>query len=118
MPTAAYFEFTCDADHSTFIIQLIDPEKIRRAREILRGPDRKRYMVIGEIVKTPAPYNPRWSYHLDPPTIDFAEMAIEVCDATPSYVEEHLSEAGGAFLPGLRWCPWCSRLAREVPPPA
>lgn len=117
MATSAYFEFTCDADHSTFIIELIAPEQIKRAREILGGPDKKRYMVIGEIVKTKAPYNPRWSYHLAPATIDFAETAIEVCDATPSYAEEHLSEAGGAFLPGLRWCPWCSRLSKEISPP-
>ena len=62
----------------------------------------------------PAPYNPRWSYHLDPASISFFQCAIEVCDASPQYVEEHLSEVGGAFLPGSTWCPWSSRVAEEV----
>jgi hypothetical protein len=41
-------------------------------------------------------------------------MAIEVCDANMMYVEDHLDEAGGAFLPGNHWCPWDSRVTREV----
>jgi hypothetical protein len=32
------------------------------------------------------------------------------------YVEDHLSEAGGSFLPGNRWCPWSSVLTKEVQP--
>ena len=29
-------------------------------------------------------------------------------------MEEHLSEVGGAILPGSTWCPWTSRVAEEV----
>jgi hypothetical protein len=112
----AYFEFTCKADNSVFVIQLTQQHKIDRAREILGGEQKDHLLVIGKIVKAKKAYNPRWSYHLEPTTIDFVEAAVEVCDATPSYVEEHLKEAGNAFLPGLTWCPWCSRLAREVSP--
>lgn len=64
-----------------------------------------------------APYNPRWSFHCDPATVGFFDVAIEVCDATLPYVEDHLDEAGGAFLPGAYWCPWSSKLTREVPAP-
>jgi hypothetical protein len=49
--------------------------------------------------------------------VRFFEVAIEVCDATMPYVEDHLDEVGGAFLPGGYWCPWTSRLTREVPAP-
>jgi hypothetical protein len=59
-------------------------------------------------------YNPNYSYHYDPDTIDFFEYAMEVCDATFDYTEEYLDEAGGAFLPGLRLCPWSSELLEEV----
>ncbi|WPB77176.1 hypothetical protein KYC5002_50385 [Archangium violaceum] len=45
----------------------------------------------------------------------FFDVAIEVCDADMGFVQEHLDEAGGAFLPGFLWCPWNSRLKREVP---
>ena len=54
--------------------------------------------------------------HLDPATVAFAENAIEVCDATIRYVEEHLDEVGDALLPGGVWCPWGSRLLEEVSP--
>ncbi|MEU0432031.1 hypothetical protein ABZ153_10400 [Streptomyces sp. NPDC006290] len=54
------------------------------------------------------------------PTADtlgqFADAAIEVCDATIPYVEDHLDEAGGPFFPGLYWCPRTGRLTEEVTP--
>lgn len=71
---------------------------------------------MGIVVASKAPYNPAWSYHLRPDSISFFEMAIEVCDANMRYVEEHLDEVGGAFLPGGGWCPWSSKLVREIPP--
>ena len=69
---------------------------------------------MGIIVKEQAGYNPAWSYHLDSETIQFFELAIEVCDASIRYVEEHLDEVGGSFLPNNQWCPWSSELTREI----
>ncbi|MFI6512340.1 calmodulin-binding protein [Streptosporangium sp. NPDC050855] len=112
----AYFEFT-DITGSKGVLQLTDPTEIQHARDLISGATTERPHVLGRIVKRPAPYNPGWSYHYDPATIDFFDVAIEVCDATMPYVEDHLDEAGGAFLPGLLWCPWTSRLVREVPAP-
>lgn len=100
-----------------FIFQLTDPEKIQHARDILSGKEKGRVHVLGRLIKRTQPYNPRWSFHLDPSTVSFFEMAIEVCDANMMYVEDHLDEACGAFLPGCMWCPWDSRLTREVPAP-
>jgi hypothetical protein len=113
---AAYFVFR-DITRSEFTIRLTDPEKIQHARELLAGETAERPHVIGRIVKTPRDYNPQWSYHLNSDTIDFFDYAIEVCDATIPYTEDHLDEAGGAFLPGLYWCPWSSHLVREVNQP-
>ncbi|POX61215.1 calmodulin-binding protein [Streptomyces sp. Ru62] len=112
----AYFEFT-DITHERAIVRIDDPARIRHARDLLSGVTDERPHVIGRIVKRQAPYNPRWSFHYDPGTVDFFDVAIEVCDATLPYVEDHLDEAGGAFLPGLHWCPWTSRLTREVSAP-
>ncbi|MDT0459339.1 calmodulin-binding protein [Streptomyces sp. DSM 41527] len=114
--SAAYFVMT-DVTREEFVIKLTDPRKIQHARDLLSGASRSEPHVIGRIEKRPAPYNWRWSFHLRPETIDFFDFAIEVCDATTPYVEEHLDEAGGPFLPGLVWCPWTSRLVREVPQP-
>lgn len=112
---AAFFEFQAPPGWSgPFVIKLTDPAKIQHARDLLSGATTDRPHVHGRIVKRPAPYNPAWSFHYEPSTIDFFDYAIEVCDATTQYVEDHLDEAGGAFLPGLHWCPWSSRLIREV----
>ncbi|MER5325286.1 BP74-related protein [Streptosporangium roseum] len=114
--TAAYFEFT-DITQEKAVLKLTDPAKIQHARDLISGATTDEPHVIGRIVKRPAPYNRPWSYHYNPDTIDFFDQAFEVCDATIPYVEEHLDEAGGPFLPGLIWCPWTSRLVREVSAP-
>jgi hypothetical protein len=108
---AAYFNLR-DSTGSNFVIKLTDPARIAEARDIVANHERK--IVIGRIIKYPAAYNPRWSFHYNPDTVSFADMAIEVCDATIPYVEDHLDEAGGAFLPGLVWCPWSGRLTSQV----
>ncbi|MEZ0114445.1 hypothetical protein ABH920_008479 [Catenulispora sp. EB89] len=113
---AAYFVMT-DITHAQFVVKLDEPADIEHARELLSGQTTDRPHIIGRIKHRTAPYNPRWSYHLTPETISFFDAAIEVCDATIPYVEEHLDEAGGAFLPGNVWCDWSSRLVREIPAP-
>ncbi|AYV31576.1 calmodulin-binding protein [Streptomyces sp. CJ_13] len=112
---AVYFEFT--DGKNTFVIQLTDPAKIRQARDVINGVDTENISVMGKIVKTPASYNKPWKYSLAPSTVKFFSMATEVCDASISYVNEHLDEVGGALLPNSTWCPWQSKLTREIPAP-
>jgi len=111
---AALFEFSDVDPGLTFVIRLEDPVRIAQARAILSGAEADQIHVSGRIVKSRAAYNAAWSYHLDPPSIAFFENAVEVCDATMQYVEEHLDEVGGAFLPDNHWCPWSSKLTREL----
>jgi len=115
---SAYFEFITppDPDTTTFTIKLTEAEQIAHARRILSGKETLATHVSGEIVKTPAPYNPPWKFHLSPKSIHFFEVKAEVCDATIQYVADHLDEVGGHFLPGNHWCPWSSQLVREVQP--
>ncbi len=113
----AYFLIDIQPRKETFTIKLTDPVKIQKARDIINGKDQSMPHVAGKIIKEAACYNPPWSYHLDPQTIEFFASAIEVCDASIAYTESFLDEAGGHFLPGNQWCPWGSRLVKEVPPP-
>jgi hypothetical protein len=96
-----------------FVVRLVEPRQIRLARAILAGRERDRVHVGGRIVKEPAPYNPGWNYHLDPPTIDFFGTSAEIYDASPRFVEQHLDQVGGEFLPDSWWWPWQSRLLRQ-----
>jgi len=112
--TPARFVFEYPPASDQFVIELTDESKIQQARNILNGTQKDETHVLGRIIKRPAPYNPKWSYQLDPASISFFSYAIEVCDAQIGYVEDHLDEAGGAFLPGAVWCPWNSRLVKEI----
>ncbi|MFC8047696.1 calmodulin [Nocardia sp. NPDC057353] len=109
----ADFAFT-DYSGKEFIIRLNNDQRIEEARRILAGEETMSVHVMGRIRKQRVDYNPQWDFHLDPDTITFFTMAIEVCDASITYVEDHLDEACGAFLPGCFWCPWSSKLTREV----
>ncbi len=63
----------------------------------------------GRIMRGPGEgdHNLPWNWHLDAEEIEMAEMSTEVCDGTPSYVEEHLDE----FVDTIgRYCPWNARL--------
>jgi hypothetical protein len=109
----AYFAFQ-DVTGQEFIIKLTSDQRIAEARRILSGEEKESVHVMGRIVKRKASWNPSWDFYIDPATVTFFTMAIEVCDASIPYVEDHLDEAGGAFLPGSFWCPWSSRLTREL----
>ncbi len=114
---AAYFVLDAPPRRDQFVIKLTDPAKIQKARDILSGKETQLRHVSGKIIKQPAAYNPPWSFHFDPASIEFFGVATEVCDGSLAYVETHLDEAGGAFLPGNIWCPWGSRLLKEIPLP-
>ena len=119
MTDVAYFLFvqmspSPDDKVLSFAFKLTDAERIAEAREILADVNDRRHQVQGKVIGRPAPYNPNWSYHLDPDTIGFFESSIELCDANPAFVEKHLDELGGSLLPGRHWCPWNSALLAEV----
>jgi hypothetical protein len=111
---AAYFEFVGKGVPDLFVIKLIEQAKIEHAREILRREETRKVHLMGTIIKEPVTYNPPWHYHLKPESIQFFEMAMEVCDASMAYVEDHLDEVGDATLPNEHWCPWDSMLTREI----
>ena len=111
--SVAYFRVTDGGSGDNFVIKLTDPAKIQNARDQLNNVVPK-LSITGLIIKSTVDYNPNYSYHYDPDTIDFFEYAMEVCDATFAYTEDNLADAGGAFLPGLRLCPWNSLLLEEV----
>ena len=109
----AYFQFRYPPYPETFVFQATDAQIIQEARNILVGQAPSRH-ITGVIVKYPAAYNPPWSYHLDPTSVAFFDVSIEVCDASILIVEQHLQEVCGSFLPGCQWCPWGSRLVAEI----
>jgi hypothetical protein len=113
-PQFAHFRVHDGADSPDFIIRLANPETILFARNQMTIPVEQRLSITGIIVKEASCWNPNYGYSYDPATVEFFELSMEVCDATFAYTQEHLQEAGGAFLPGLRLCPWASFVVEEV----
>jgi hypothetical protein len=111
--TLARFRFV-DSHKSGFVIELHDPDKIAHARRILSGEETELVHVEGTVIKEPATYNPGWSFHLDPNSIEFFWSTMEVCDASICFVEENLDDVGGSTLPKSHWCPWSSMLVEEI----
>lgn len=113
----AYFVFeqvSPEGEKKEFVFELSDSKRIAEARTILSGSQSIKVHVQGKIIPNRVPYNLNWSFHLDPSSISFFEMQIEVCDANVTYVEKHLNEIGGSTLPNSLWCPWSSKLVSEI----
>ncbi|HEY4708522.1 MAG TPA: hypothetical protein VII64_13770 [Thermodesulfobacteriota bacterium] len=110
----AYFAVASQTDNESFVIMLTDPARIREARAIISGMQADRTHVSGRIIKERADYNGPWGFHLAPDSITFFQNNNESCDAAIKDVEGRLGEAGGAFLPGNKWCPWDSKVIKEI----
>ena len=114
---SAYFQFqqfSPAGELKKFVLRLDDERNIAEARAILNDSNSIKSHVQGTIVPNPAPYNPDWSFHLDPALIGFFEFQTDVCDSNVTYVEEHLDSIGGSFPPNSFWCPWSCKLEAEV----
>jgi sterol desaturase/sphingolipid hydroxylase (fatty acid hydroxylase superfamily) len=97
-----FAEFLVAVDRETFVLRATDPETIRLATDNFRG--RNATFPIGPLRAGAGGFNAPWSWHFDPDRVRMAEIAIEVCDGRPSYVEEQLQD----FLAG--YCPWGARV--------
>ncbi len=83
--------------NETFRVLLTTPEQIEAAQAARAGG--RATIPMGRIVAG-SQVNTPWSWHLE--DVKFVEVAIEVCDAVPSYVEQ---QGGPRFALGT-YCPW------------
>ncbi len=103
-PSPASAEFLVAVGSETFVMRTTDPSTIQLARGRLRGENA--CFPSGPLLSGDGGFNAPWSWHLDPAETRMVEMAIEVCDGTPSYVEAHQAD-----FP--RYCPWGARIVAE-----
>ncbi len=86
----------------TYKIELTTPELQQHARDLLAGED-VASIPNGVVVRDDPGVNAPWSWHIDPATLEFADMTIEVCDGLPSYVED-------GVVTSDRYCPWSAKI--------
>ena len=58
---------------------------------------------LGRVVRDDPGVNAPWSWHIDPATLEFADVTIEVCDGLPSYVEDET-------VTSADYCPWSAEV--------
>ena len=75
------------------------------------GREHRANIPSGRLVRGPGRGGPNrpYSWHLAP-DFEMGEMAIEACDAVPSYVEEHVEELIETIG---SYCPWGARLVER-----
>lgn len=104
----AFFSLRFDGhEGDQFEIFVARRKAIRQLRNDLDRP-RTRRRIVSSLVRGERVYNPDWSYTMDPDEVVLGDAFIEVCDASPDYVEENKSD-----WMGERWCPWSSYVHRE-----
>ncbi len=88
-------------------ILLTDPADIDIARRLLAGEEAPS-IPNGLIVRGDPGVNIGYSWHIDPDSVEFADVTMELCDGVPSFVED-------GTLEGDRFCPWAARVIEIEP---
>jgi hypothetical protein len=99
---------TFEVEGERFRVWTTNPQTIHDLHELQQGTSTAN-IPNGRILRGPgrARHNAPYHWHLDPQDIAMAEVAIELCDALPSYVEENVDE----FVERVgRYCPWVAKL--------
>jgi hypothetical protein len=101
--SAAGMVVTFRVGDEEYRILLTDPADQAIARQLLAGEEAPR-IPNGLIVRgDDGGVNTGYSWHIDPASVEFAEITIEICDGIPSFVED-------GTLTGDRFCPWSAEV--------
>lgn len=90
------------ADVEEYKIRLTDPADIEIARKLLAGEEAPR-IPNGVVVRGDPDVNVGYTWHIDPESVEFANITTEVCDGLPSDVEE-------GIITSDRYCPWSAKV--------
>jgi hypothetical protein len=102
-PAGQYF--TVKVLNDTFIMLVTDPVTIQLARDNFEGKNTR--FPIGKIAAGNGGFNGSWGWHFVPENVRMTEVAIEVCDGTPSYVNAHVND----YL-AVGYCPWAAKVVK------
>jgi len=103
-PSGARADFVVAVGTDSFVVRSTDPDTIAQFREVVKGS--RTGFPIGPLRAGDGGFNSPWGWHFDEDKTRLTEVAVEVCDGTPSYVETHL----GQFP---TYCPWSAKILSE-----
>ena len=88
----------------TYKIELDTPALVKHAEQLLKG-ENVAAIPLGRVVRDSPGVNKPWSWHIDPKTLEFAQVTIEVCDGLPSHVED-------GTITSKDYCPWSAKVIK------
>ena len=92
----------------TFRVLIRDPEVAAEADRLIASGERR--ILSGRVVRGDGGFNEPWSWHIDPDSVGFADITIELCDGCPHYIEEDLTY----WTDTVRYyCPWSTEIVRR-----
>ena len=105
------FGFT-DSPEFNFVAVTTDSLVISQLEAQLALPEGKRLMHLnGPIGRGDGGHNLNWDWHFLPGEWLLAEVSIELCDGTPSYVNDNLDY----FVDTVgQYCPWGSYVLKKL----
>lgn len=83
-------------------IRMTDPADIEVAQKLLGG-EQAPTIPNGLVVRGDPDVNAGYTWHIDPGSLEFVDITMEVCDGLPSDVEK------GAIT-SERYCPWAAEV--------
>jgi len=86
----------------TYRIELANPEVLATARQLL-AHEIPPMIPLGLVVRDDPGPNAPWSWHIDPASLEWADMTTEVCDGLPSFVED-------GTVTSEWYCPWSAEV--------
>jgi hypothetical protein len=92
-----------------FRILLEDPALVAEAERHLRSG--RVGVISGTLAAGDGGFNMPYRWHLVPASVHFPDVAIELCDGRPSFVENELDYWLGRVG---AYCPWGARVLRRV----
>jgi hypothetical protein len=98
---------TFDVEGEQYRIRLTDPADIEVARALLAGEEAPS-IPSGVVVRGDPDVNVGYSWHIDPESVEFADVTVEVCDGRPSDVQAN-------EITSDRYCPWGARVVAVEP---
>lgn len=86
----------------TYRIELTKPEALAIAEQLL-AHEIPPMIPNGRVVRDDPGPNAPWSWHIDPESLEWADMTTEVCDGLPSFVED-------GTVTSEWYCPWSAEV--------
>ena len=83
-------------------IELTDAADVEIARRLLAGQEAPT-IPNGIVIRGDPGVNTGYTWHIDPASVEFADVTVEVCDGKPSDVEN-------GVITSDRYCPWSAKV--------